>query len=64
MVYIGMRYNEVFICKVGCVNYKDDIYYIMVIMIKIDNSKVEMEWFLNVEVYECVGIYEKYVIGM
>ena len=59
-----MRYNEVLTCKVGCANYKDDIYYITAIMTKTDNSKVEMEWFSNAEVHECVGIYEKYVFGM
>lgn len=64
LAYTGMRYNEVLTCKVGCANYKDDIYYITAIMTKTDNSKVEMEWFSNAEVYECVGIYEKYVIGM
>jgi len=64
LAYTGMRYNEVLTCKVGCANYKDDIYYITAIMTKTDNSKVEMEWFSNAEVHECVGIYEKYVIGM
>ena len=64
LAYTGMRYNEVLTCKVGCANYKDDIYYITAIMTKTDNSKVEMEWFSNAEVHECVGIYEKYVFGM
>ena len=33
-------------------------------MTKTDNSKVEMEWFSNAEVYESISLYEKYVIGM
>ncbi|WP_351061716.1 hypothetical protein, partial [Psychrobacter sp. TB20-MNA-CIBAN-0197] len=39
LAYTGMRYNEVLTCKVGCANYKDDIYYITAIMTKTDNSK-------------------------
>ncbi|TMO54636.1 hypothetical protein [Pseudoalteromonas phenolica] len=64
LAYTGMRFNEVLTCKVGCANYKNDIYYITAIMTKTDNSKIEMEWFSNAEVYDCVGLYEKFVTGM
>jgi hypothetical protein len=64
LAYTGMRYNEVLTCKVGCANHKDDIYYLTATMTKTDNSKVEMEWFSNAEVYESIELYEKYVIGM
>ncbi|WJG08950.1 tyrosine-type recombinase/integrase [Aliiglaciecola sp. LCG003] len=64
LAYTGMRYNEVLTCKVGCANYKDDIYYLTATMTKTDNSKVEMEWFSNAEVFESIELYEKYVTGM
>lgn len=64
LAYTGMRYNEALTCKVGCANYKDDIYYLTATMTKTDNSKVEMEWFSNAEVYESIELYQKYVIGM
>ena len=64
LAYTGMRYKEVLSCKVGCANFKDDIYYLTATMTKTDNSKVEMEWFSNAEVYESIELYEKYVIGM
>ena len=64
LAYTGMRYNEILTCRVGCSNHKDDIYYLTATMTKTDNSKIEMEWFSNVEVYESIKLYEKYVIGM
>ncbi|MBU2878712.1 MULTISPECIES: tyrosine-type recombinase/integrase [Aliiglaciecola] len=64
LAYTGMRYNEALTCKIGCANHKGDIYYLTATMTKTDNSKVEMEWFSNAEVYESIELYEKYVIGM
>ena len=64
LAFTGVRSSEALACKVDSVSSTDDGYSLTTILTKTDNSKIELDWFANKEVFDAVNLLSRYTKSM